>query len=302
MTTDRAAIYAALKLKAAPAKATADVAWNKAIRTHWVKLSAEERAAGWPDAFTPENLARLQHPYEGIDSEKKRAKRDHDALLGGLRASIEAGILPALERSRMEDVTEWRNIPNWNAPRHSWDRDGQWPPTVNQPVKIGERAVTFFVIERAAFREFLAAQGIEPSEHIRAWLRPLEQADAASAAAVAKRGRKPSDAPALLARILAALEIYAAETGQDFDRNAMPGPLGESADEEGSFHWLCARLYPGTFNRAKSTFAGHRAGLCAVAPYAKPTDFYRQALPRIAPKLGVALNVHHMPKPGRKFA
>ena len=175
--TDREALRGALALKRP--HASADVAWNKAIRTPWVKLSAEERAAGWPDAFTPENLARLQHPYEGIDSEKKRARRDQAALLDALRASIEAGTLPALERSRMEDVTEWRVIPNWNAPRHSWDWDGQWPPTVNQPVKIGERAVTFFVIERAAFREFLAAQGIEPSEHIRAWLRPLEQAEAA---------------------------------------------------------------------------------------------------------------------------
>lgn len=116
------------------------------------------------------------------------------------------------------------------------------------------------------------------------------------------RGRKPSDAPAMLVQILDALESYAATTGQDFDRHAMPGPLGESADDEGSFHWLCARLYPRTFKRAPDTFAKHRAGLCAVAPYAKPTDFYRAALPRIAPKLDVTLNVHHMPKQGRKIA
>lgn len=117
-----------------------------------------------------------------------------------------------------------------------------------------------------------------------------------------QRGRKPSDAPALLARILDALESYTAGTGQDFDRYAMPGPLGESADDAGSFHWLCARIYPRTFKRAPDTFAKHRAGLCAVAPYAKPTDFYRLALPHIAPKLGVTLNVHHMPKQGRKLA
>lgn len=117
-----------------------------------------------------------------------------------------------------------------------------------------------------------------------------------------KPGRKLSVAPALLAEILNALESYAATTGQDFDRHAMPGPLGKSADDEGGFHWLCARLYPRVFNRAPATFTGYRAGLCALAPYPKPTDFYRLALPRIAPKLGVTLDVRHMPKKGREVA
>lgn len=129
-----------------------------------------------------------------------------------------------------------------------------------------------------------------------------KEGDATPAKQHKTRGRKPSDAPALLVQILDALESYAATTGQDFDRHTMPGPLGESADDKGSFHWLCARLHPRTFKRAADTFAKHRAGLCAVAPYAKPTDFYRLALPHIAPKLGVTLNVHHMPKQGRKLA
>lgn len=116
------------------------------------------------------------------------------------------------------------------------------------------------------------------------------------------RGRKPSDAPVLLVHILDALESYAAATGQDFDRKRMPGPLGESFDDEWSFHWLCAYLYPRTFKRAKETFEKHRAGICALGNYAKQTDFYRRALPHIAPKLGVTLNVHHMPKQGSKIA
>lgn len=128
------------------------------------------------------------------------------------------------------------------------------------------------------------------------------QEQAAPAKPHKPRGRKPSDARTLLGQILDALDSYAAATGQDFDRNAMPGPLGESYDDEGSFHWLCARIHPRTFKREKPTFAKHRAGLCALAPYAKPTDFYRLALPHIAPKLGITPNVHHMPKQGRKAA
>lgn len=127
-------------------------------------------------------------------------------------------------------------------------------------------------------------------------------ASASKGSSYRPRGRKQSVAPALLVQILDALEGYAAATGQDFDRDAMPGPLGKSADDEGSFHWLCARLYSRTFKRAPDTFTKHRAGLCAVAPYAKATDFYRLALPHIAPKLGATLNVHHMPKQGRKSA
>lgn len=225
--TDREALRGAPTLKALPA--SSDVAWNKAVRTPWVKLSAEERDAGWPDAFTPENLARLQHPYEGTDSEKKRARRDQGALLDGLRASIEAETLSVLERTRTEDLTEWRTVPNWNAPRKHWTPgfygDDDRPPTVNQRVKIGERAVTFRAIGRAAFRDFLAAQGIEPSEHIRAWLRPLEQAEEA---APAKRKRETQ--ADRVARCLTDCEDRAAAHGEPFDRKRMPGTKAEFLD------------------------------------------------------------------------
>jgi len=117
-----------------------------------------------------------------------------------------------------------------------------------------------------------------------------------------RRGRKPSNAPALLLQILDGLESYAAATGQDFDRQAMPGPLGKSAEDPGSFHWLCASIYPHAFKRAKSTFEKHRAGVCSLALYAKKTDFYRQALPCIAPKIGVTLNVRHPPGKALKTA
>ena len=159
---------------------------------------------------------------------------------------------------------------------------------------------------------WLDEQGRDPGNHVRAWGKACDVAGAESesdrgqAAKPEKetrpRGRKKSASPALLAQILDALERYAAATRQGFDRHAMPGPLGKSADDDGSFHWLCASLCPRNFNRAPSTFAKHRAGLCALAPYAKPTDFYRLALPHIAPELGATLSVRCMPKKAMEIA
>lgn len=117
----------------------------------------------------------------------------------------------------------------------------------------------------------------------------------APAAAKAKPGRKPSAAPARLEEIVAALEEYAAATGQHFDRMAMPGPLGDDAGDEGSFHWLCSEIDPTLFCRAPRTFEKQRAGICAVAAYAAETDFYRLALPRIYPKLNPMANVLSLP-------
>ncbi|MBK8115693.1 MAG: hypothetical protein IPK44_14840 [Candidatus Accumulibacter sp.] len=85
-----------------------------------------------------------------------------------------------------------------------------------------------------------------------------------------------------LLKIVEALERYAEETKQPFERQAMPGPLGNSFNDEGSFHWLCAQL-DRTFMKAPTTFETYRARICAVAKYAKKSDFYRSALPHIAP-------------------
>lgn len=87
---------------------------------------------------------------------------------------------------------------------------------------------------------------------------------------------------AMLTKIVNALERYADEAGEPFDPKAMPGPLGSGWKDEGSFHWLCGEI-DRAFRRAPTTFEKHRAGICAVQKYAQPTDFYRHALPRIAP-------------------
>ena len=116
-----------------------------------------------------------------------------------------------------------------------------------------------------------------------------------------KAGRKPGKHKEHLTAILDALDSWAGNR-IDFDRKAMPGPLGTSADDEGSFHWFCAKLYPHDFRKTKRAFEEHRTGVCAIAAYAQSTDFYRQALPHIAQKLEVVLNASRLPAKGRRAA
>lgn len=110
---------------------------------------------------------------------------------------------------------------------------------------------------------------------------PLEQSEADSS-------RVPKKTPAMVAKqaklskIIDALESYAERADLNFDREAMPGPLGDDWHEEGSFHWLCAKLCR-DFKKAKTTFESYRAGICAVQKYAKAGDFYTKALPHIPP-------------------
>ena len=118
--------------------------------------------------------------------------------------------------------------------------------------------------------------------------------------AKAKGGRKPGPARELLRRILDELEKWAAAADEPFDRWRMPGPLGKKADDANSFHWLCAQIAPLVFTKAPTTFEKHRAGLCAIVEYAKPSDFYRRALPHIAPKIAGGNNVSKIPVKRRK--
>lgn len=97
-------------------------------------------------------------------------------------------------------------------------------------------------------------------------------------------GRPAIDTSVKLKVIIDALQDFADSTKEPFDRQAMPGPLGKSCDDDGSFHWLCAEI-DRNFKRSKSTFEKYRNGICAIRPYAKPTDFYKRAYPVIAPKL-----------------
>lgn len=130
---------------------------------------------------------------------------------------------------------------------------------------------------------FYHAREQEPPGLLTAWIAAKTPAEHQE---TPKVGRKPGKAPARLSEILEALEQYASASDQEFDRQAMPGPLGETFDERGSFHWLCASIDP-VFRKSKSAFKKHRTGICAVQPYAQKSSFYRLALPHITPKLKI---------------
>lgn len=278
-----------------------------------------DAAAGWPSEVTPTQLIALWVGHEylpPLGEPQTVTMQDQDGRI--------------VHQSKQPDPRTWERGTETEAKRKACKvaaamlRDAGIEPeerteTTPRPPRIILRlrppgaieeeqppeVRKWVVVTRDAVQQCIKRLGMPAPEYIRAWL-ALEEAHQGETNEPAKqqkpRGRKPTDAPALLAQILDALESYAAATGQDFDRHTMPGPLGESFDDDGSFHWLCAHLYPGTFKRAKATFEKHRAGICALGSYAKPTDFYRLALPHIAPKLGVTLNVRHMPKKGRKIA
>lgn len=150
------------------------LSWARVLQLPGVSLTAEERAAGWPEAFTPENLVCLQYPREGSTEEKKDARRNQVALLDLMKKAMSAGNLPTVERIRTVKVTKMVPDPwvSLNAP-HSQLGSPEWRLRDRGPrmqeVKDGERNEPFQAIEAATFRLWLSACGEEPSKHVQAW-------------------------------------------------------------------------------------------------------------------------------------
>lgn len=149
------------------------LSWERAIRASDAWLTLEERAAGWPEAFSTVNLARLQYPLEGGEAEKYRARNNQRAIMAAMDKALESGSLPYVERTRTE--VDFREVPATFRPQSDFHGLGspEWlardtPPRMVK-VESGERAVTFRAVEANAFRAWLSECGEEPSEHIRAW-------------------------------------------------------------------------------------------------------------------------------------
>lgn len=226
---------------------TADFSWNRALRVAGINLTNEERAAGWPAALTPENLARLQFPCGGSGLEKREAAGNQRDLIAAISKAVQGGALPAVERTRTEDITEPRQVPDFYPPRspHSgglgsseWRSRDLPRPMRTVTKKVGERTIPFFVIEREAFRDWLANQGLEPSEHVRAWIDSTE-VKAASRPASKPKGQDSPDAR--LESILVKLEKIAAERAEEGHQGEAEGAKvkrktkGDLVED-----WLCA--------------------------------------------------------------
>lgn len=204
---------------------TDDLSWNSALRVAGINLTNEERGAGWPPAFTPENLARLQYPWGGSALEKKAANENQSLLIATISKAIQNGGLPAVERTRTEDITESRQVPDFHAPSSPysgglgssyWLNRDQAPTMRTVTKKIGERAVSYFVIERSAFRDWLTNQSLEPSVHIQAWLRALDS----SAGSGEEQNEAPSLTPVTRRTIIKELSRRYPSLESDFNRPA----------------------------------------------------------------------------------
>lgn len=158
------------------------LSWERAIRVFGFNARAEASASGWPDALTPQNVVRLQYPWEGSEAERKRAIRNQNALSATMKESFSDGSLPTVERIRKEatlkEVTE-------AVPRNpvslgmGWGTlgDSTWAnrdfSIRRKKIQVGEHDAPYLAIEAHAFRTWLADCGEEPSEHIRAWFEAI---------------------------------------------------------------------------------------------------------------------------------
>jgi hypothetical protein len=276
--------------------------WQKARRV-WALTKYAMVQADWPDAFTPGELGALQYPREGTDAEKRKACQNQGAMVDSIKAAIAADELTTVFRS--VQVTIMETVPDYSAVKssgtHEWLRRDGFTPT--KQVKAGERTEEIPVVPCGAFATWLATQGESPGEHIRAWFDAKGAAPAkVGAGGTAKAGGRPKGRQGeQLQKIIDALLVWATKNGESFDSNSMPGQVGK-ADTAGSFHWLCAKLYPSEFRKGERAFKGYRAGRCVFPAYAKTSDFYSRAIDDIAQSLGVSLNVTAIKAASRKAA
>lgn len=277
---------------------TDDLSWNRALCVAGINLTKEERAAGWPAAFTPENLARLQYPWGGSALEKKAAHKNQSLLIATISKAIPNGGLPAVARTRTEDITESRQVPDFHAPSSPysgglgssyWLNRDQAPPMRTVTKKIGERTVSYFVIERAAFRGWLVKQGLEPSEHVRAWFaarlahdadteEPHQDNAAATSERLLAQPKRPKVKLDYVKGVIDRVAAYCVERRIEFDRNSMPGKAADLL-------WVMERLYPDQFEgMLPKTFQDHYRGVCSWPRSAAHQDGARSIYLEVFPE------------------
>jgi hypothetical protein len=231
-----------------------------------------------------------------------------------LQSAVDEGKITVENREKKEDVFETKMIDKFflDERRDSTNGSGYTPKGagftprgfnrnesqyIKKTVKTGERTVIYPVIYRQPFAEWWEKHGEPYSKYVAAWLKAGGQQYTTKS----KGGRKPGKQREYLEKILEALEAWCGNNRRLFDRNAMPGQVG-APDDEGSFHWFCAKLYPAHFLREPRTFEEHRAGLCVFPPYSKVNEIYSLALRDIAQSLGVSINVAKFPGKHKKSA
>ena len=149
---------------------TVNMDWRDAMAVRCIALafSQDGRGMGWPDAMEPQQLALMQRPYAYDDSQGKRsAAALRDALLEACKGQVIAceSETRNVMVSAARDMTPGRFVTNWPD---AYTRDGV-AYAYTRPAVYEDR--TSYRVAAADFAAWLAAQGIEPSRHIAAWLK-----------------------------------------------------------------------------------------------------------------------------------
>jgi hypothetical protein len=158
------------------------LAWQKARRV----LGIGDRLrwlADWPDEMTPAELAALQYPREGPDSERRKALSHQRAMVEQLNTDIRAGELATVTVTVSRPKMEKRRINPFSLAHPKKDIYGNPVPVIRLE-QVGETAAVQTMIERRPFAVWLDAQKEEAREHVRAWLGDAWPVAAAPAAPV----------------------------------------------------------------------------------------------------------------------
>lgn len=218
-----------------------DLSWEKALRVQGFAVTHEVKVSGWPESFSVGHLARLQYPVEGSDAEKRKARNNQRAIEEAMTSAIADGKLEAEKHSRTVTVEDnshlFRPIALGSREWREWDLP---PPPPRRPPQ--QKTETWHTIARANFRDWLARQGEAPSEHIRAWLRPLEQAkEADQDKAVPTTPKTPMKRAAIIERLrrrYPRLES-ALDRGEDWAKACRVSKDASPAGKQGWYYLEC---------------------------------------------------------------
>ncbi|WP_153162058.1 hypothetical protein [Zoogloea sp. 1C4] len=264
------------------------LSWKRALSLSGLTLTADEKAAGWPDALDIENLSTLQYPPTGTAKDKAAARRNRQTLIDALEDALDQGNLEMVERTYSEEV--FRCIPVRRCPHEGVDIDepyidpDQWKAVGGRfrEVSAGFESTAYAAVTRDSFRRWLEEQGEPPSAHVQAWF----DAGGRNTAAPPTPAVPPSESPGdVLERILGECQRRAKALGLSFDVNNMPGQIAQ-------FHDLCSRLDP-VFGRQTSIDSFKRytkAGRCRWSLQARANDdatpLYQKLFPEAFPTAG----------------
>ncbi|NML24588.1 hypothetical protein [Zoogloea dura] len=209
--------------------------WLEAADILMVRDS-EIRAAGWPSAFSLNDLAYLQYPDTTANDFRLRIKQQdaRDRLIEAMKASIATGALKA-ETCRKEIKKAAFQAPQPSAGLGSvawqsrdFDRqDEQRAARARYDAQPDVTIVADEVVTREAFAAWGGLPDQKQSEHVRAWIRPLGRAEEAHQGSVEANKVKRKTKGDLVEDWIRECERRAKDIGELFDRAKMPGTKAE---------------------------------------------------------------------------